>query len=892
MISTEDNSLQGKSIGTLLILCLVLSSVPALYNLVSESEPQYTESRPSTMLDFAALAVIYGDQIPIVAKFDNGLSKNLINLISELNLEFTLGSEKNSHVGPYYLLEGSSDSLEALVEMGVVADIATQTTAQFLESPRDISIPEINADDVWNVLDDFGRNVTGEGILIADLDSGVDWLHPDLWFADGGSYPYVNGTSTGFVNGTDGVDFNRDFALDINESLYALDLDQNGVFDVRTEWLWADNLIQNQIPDVGELFFVVNDTSDNGLLDGFEELVLLGTPKTRYIVEMDGDAHSPSLQVWDREQNLTSSNHRDNMANGGGHGTAVAGILLGGQPGFRKWVGVAPSAELMMIRVIGDENTTLTIEAGLSYANATGADVILTEVGSWTYQYLDGSSLAEAMIDSLVADGIPVISPSGNLGGKAKHALAHTSPGVASQVDFTIPWPGFPGEGEYITSELDAVYITLLSRNVTDFSACNFSVVIDRTFWSMPPITIYLHPGIGYYNFFFEKFNPTAVLNVSSFISTSTRGTQMLGIMINGTLPLTEAAPWHQVNITTPQDMTFHCFISDAQSSWTGGCIWKSNVSDDYEITWPSTADGALSVASYRTRTLVQSGWGPPDVNGDIAGFSSRGPRVDDVHKQCIAAPGGFDVISDFANGSIWQTWFNANNGLPFNEQFGSYRLFSGTSASGPHVAGCAALLLQANSTIGDTVADIITGSARSDGFTGTVPNDIWGAGKLNVEAAILSLTPGPDIDGPVIGNSDRTPFTPNSIESVTVNVTVTDISGVDTVILSFYNGSTWFNITMTWTGSYYESTIPAFPNGTTILYRFYANDTLDNWSMTGTYSYTVTDPGPTTTTTTGGPTTSQPPPEEPDYLRLAVILSAVLALIILAVLCNRRRSR
>ncbi len=556
----------------------------------------------------------------------------------------------------------------------------------------------------------------------------------------------------------------------------------------------------------------------------------------------------------------------------------------------------------MMIRVIGDDFTWLSIEEGLTVANNTGADVILTEVGSWTYQYLDGSSFAEEMIDLLVADGIPVISPSGNLGGMDKHALAHTSAGVASQVDFTIPYPGSPGEGQYITSEPNLVRITVLSRNATDFSSCNFSMVIDRTFWTMPPLTVYLHPGLGYKTFYYEKFNPNAVFNISSFISTSTRGTQMLGIMINGTLPQTSAAPWHQVNITTPLDTTFHYYISDGQTSWTGGCIWKSNVSNDYEITWPSTADSALSVASYRTRTILQDTWNPPDVNGDIAGFSSRGPRIDDVYKQCIAAPGGFDVISDFANGSVWQSTFNAG-GLPFDEQFGSYRLFSGTSASGPHVAGCAALLLQANSTIGDSVADIITGNARSDGFTGTVPNDIWGAGKLDVEAAVLSLTPQPDVDGPVIGSHTRTPFIPNSTQTVTIGITVTDVSGVDTVILSYYNSTTWFNVTMNWTGSEYEGIIPHFPNGTPINYRIYANDTLDNWSMSTMFGYTVTDPGTTTTTTTttgtttgttttGGPTTTSPPPTEPDYLRLAVILSAVLALIILAVVCNRRKGR
>ena len=895
LITTEDEDLQRKAISALFTLCLILSSIPVILYVFPIDEGQQSHTDLMT-LDFDSLSEVYGDKIPVVVRFDQELSDELQGMIANLGLEFSLGSASNSHIGPYYLLRGNPDNLQALTDLRVVSAIAPQTNVQFLESPRDLSIPEINADDVWLMLDDLSRNLTGQDILIADLDSGVDWRHPDLWFADGGTFDYVNSTMTGFVNGTDAVDINGDMALSPNETLYALDLDRNGVFNVRTEWVWVDNVTINGFPDVGEPFFVVNDTSGNGLLDGDEDLIMLGTPKTKYIFEKDGSS-TPSIQHWDRGVNLTKSTHTDDSAFGGGHGTAVAGILLGGQLSYRDYVGVAPDAELLMIRVLGDPYTWLTIEEGLTVANNTGADVILTEIGSWTWHYLDGSSLAEQMIDTLVADGIPVISPSGNLGGKDKHALRQTTPGVSSQVDFTIPWPGSPGEGQYISSEPDTVYITVLSRNATDFSTCNFSVVMDRTFWSMPPLTVYLHPGIGQYNLFFERFNPNAVFNVSSFISTSSRGTQMLGIKINGSLPLTSAVPWHQVNITTPQDMTFHYYISDTESSWTGGCIWKSHVSNDYEITWPSTADSALSVASYRTRTLVQSGWGPPDANGDIAGFSSIGPRIDDVYKQSIAAPGGFDIISDYASGSVWQSWFNAG-GLPFNKQFGSYRLFSGTSASGPHVAGCAVLLLQANSTIGSTVADIITGTARSDGFTGSVPNDIWGAGKLDVEAAVLSLTPQPDVDGPVIGSHDRTPFTPNSTESVTLNVTVMDVSGVDTVILSYYNGTTWFNITMIWTGSYYESTIPAFPNGTPINYRFYTNDTLDNWSVSPMFGYTVTDPGTTTTgpttgtTTPGGPTTTSPPPTEPDYLRLAVILSAVLALIILAVVCNRKRAR
>ena len=69
---------------------------------------------------------------------------NLATLLSEMNIEFTPGNAATSHVGPYYLLEGSQSSLESLTDLGIVSDIAVQTTAEFLQSPRDVSIPEIN----------------------------------------------------------------------------------------------------------------------------------------------------------------------------------------------------------------------------------------------------------------------------------------------------------------------------------------------------------------------------------------------------------------------------------------------------------------------------------------------------------------------------------------------------------------------------------------------------------------------------------------------------------------------------------------------------------------------------------------------------------------------------
>ncbi len=1053
----------------LIVIIIIIPSVP--YTNTSDTDNDVHDELRLCPVDFNAFSNVFGPRIPVMVHFSMPFNEELVIELERLSVGPSLRTYEESHIGKYYLITGPTEGLYELWNRGMVDDIMVQTSTRHIHSTRDVSIPEISADDVWKMVDQLGHNITGEGILIADLDTGVDWRHPDLWFPDNTPYRWLEVFPDGQVtNGSDWIDINNDMLKSLNETLYIIDINRNGVYDVSTDWIWIDNVTQDGVPQPGEPFFVAFDEDGDDVLDPNEELYMLSTPKTRYIVEKN-NVPPYNIVVWERGVNLTVSTHLDVD----GHGTAVAGILLGGQIGFRKYVGVAPNAELMMLRVLDAWGRWLTVEEALAWAYNHGADVILTEIGSWTYEYLDGSSAAETAINTIVDAGVPVISPSGNLGGKDKHALFTANKDVPYVVDFSVP----PPDGVYVKYDIENVYITILSRNNTDFAQCNFSLIFNLQGWGGPPSSppLYLHPKTGYYNFSGGgdalAFGGRVII-VHSFISISDRQTRMCGIWIHNNIPTVNGAPWHILNITPSQTTTFHAFISDDRAGWTGGAVWKSDVNNAYHITWPSTADKALSVASYRTRGLVA-----PEVVGGIAGFSSRGPRIDETLKQGVAAPGGYDIISDYTNASAWSNWFNAFGALPLNPCFGGYRLFSGTSASGPHVAGCAALIIQLACTMGTEVKNIIENTTTADGFTGAVPNSIWGHGKLNVSAAILfvmnrtppaihdvqispqqvryydtvtvtanvtddigldtvllrydvdewtdpqqvvvmtlsmgkysatigtfaysqtvyyavyanntagssvqtsvmqfsvdddrppvlsgawrnstaadhnvavsidvteevgasgvdtvwlnytvddwahnlvvvlteshgtfsGIIPGQpdsthvqycfvakdvadnwnmtdifeyitiDVDAPIIGTPTRDPIAPNNLEVVTITVSVHDNTGVSSVILSYYNGTSWVNVTMILTGDVYQGQIPALPVGTQVQYRVYAGDTRGIWAISPNYTYTVQQVTTTTTTTTEQP--------QPDYMLLGLLVALVFGLVMLSYINQRRR--
>lgn len=94
--------------------------------------------------------------------------------------------------------------------------------------------------------------------------------------------------------------------------------------------------------------------------------------------------------------------------------------------------------------------------------------------------------------------------------------------------------------------------------------------------------------------------------------------------------------------------------------------------------------------------------------------------------------------------------------------------------------------------------------------------------------------------NSPTIWSVTNVTRPPNYNETVLIEANVTDDLGVSMVILSYSDGTTWFNVTMTEeipTTGLYKATIPAFPWLTHVEYMVYANN-----SSSPLYGYEVAD--------------------------------------------------
>ncbi|UCH69667.1 MAG: hypothetical protein JSV29_05265 [Candidatus Bathyarchaeota archaeon] len=117
--------------------------------------------------------------------------------------------------------------------------------------------------------------------------------------------------------------------------------------------------------------------------------------------------------------------------------------------------------------------------------------------------------------------------------------------------------------------------------------------------------------------------------------------------------------------------------------------------------------------------------------------------------------------------------------------------------------------------------------------------------GADNVATTVTDFYTVGDPYPPTISFVDHSPTSPSYNESVSVFAEATEpsnASGIDSVILSYWNGSVWTDVTMTLGDMFYTASIPPLPYGITVQYQVFARDYAGNLAASDTYSYNVTD--------------------------------------------------
>ncbi len=599
-------------------------------------------------------------------------------------------------------------SLDALARLPGVRRVELDGPMLKSPPPLDLTTHLVQADATWRSVGPSGVPITGAGITICDVDTGTDIHHPAFFRADGGYYDWIDTNDSGaFEPGEDAVDFG-DGPVSIRSlnGVVAQYWDakpllgtEDPAYDVANDYLYADEDgdgvrsfgkaagFTETSPSFGERYLLPDDVDRDGKLDLGEKVVVLGSSKIA--------AFRVRTKIYRRGKNLLDSPEFDESML---HGVGSSGVMVAGQPGLSRRVGMAPDADLIMATDLdGDRQVQMT-----QFCVQEGAKVVLHEYAPWVGYHLDGSSSLEALIDESFGEGVVHVNPAGNLSTAQK--LMKRALAAGETRDLTIQVPALGANvmvGSFLWRDTSRALSFTITTPTGDTVAlggggAGFQTAVDATF------------------------------DVAGASYDSSRGTRMIYFYVyahDGSATPVTVGDW-KVTVTDPTapggpPVTLIGYVMDEISGWGQGIRFVDDVSEDHLIGWPGTADHGLAVAAY-------TGYGDPgSPSGARAGYSGRGRRIDDVPILWVSAPDNPIVPAHFEAFDL--AWMQ----------------YGGTSGASPHVAGAAALLFASDPSLdAEQVRDRIGASAVADEQTKAVPNEDFGNGKLDVYGAIFGEAP------------------------------------------------------------------------------------------------------------------------------------------------------
>jgi len=452
-------------------------------------------------------------------------------------------------------------------------------------------------------------------------------------------------------------------------------------------------------------------------------------------------------QHWNTAQ---IQNHQCTQEDEDNHGTHVSGTAAGGGRAanpLANFTGIAPESEIIFVKMTGDDNMILD---GANWifqrAAALGRPCVINMSLGGHLGAHDGTALYDQGMTALGGPGRLLIAAAGNEGEKLIHlsATVDGEGGPAILVPQT-ETPGFMVDG---WAEADSP----LALEIAVLNPSNWDVL-----FTSPTV----QPG-GMWE---GNWNGLTLGIDQQETNNPQNGDRHFQLQAEGE-GYTNYIYGLSFAAQGVAEASFHAWeLTDGATVFTNqveGAIPGDNL---YTVGSPAVAQGVLAVAAHNTRNSYPDVNGQLQVNeaiviGDRAGFSSIGPTRDGRLKPEIAAPGQLIAAALTSAGD--------QSGARVL-QHGWYHVLEGTSMATPHVTGACALLLGLEPELEPVDLPVLFGlTSTVDGFTGTVPNLLWGWGKMDVAAAaaLLALdvtTPPTTPKGFSLLGAQPNPFNPST---------------------------------------------------------------------------------------------------------------------------------
>ena len=422
-----------------------------------------------------------------------------------------------------------------------------------------------------------------------------------------------------------------------------------------------------------------------------------------------------------------------------GHGTHVAGIAAGnGGPG-KRFAGVAPGADLIIVRASRNDSGDIAetdAVAGTKFvfdmAKADGrAAVVNLSLGSQFGPH-DGTSVFERALQALAqGPGRAVVVAASNEGDSPPiHTAIRVTRGTPVVLPLMLPGP----DGAGATYRSAQVFVWISFRDGGDLTVALAGP--DHVQWLSP-----VSKDDGRQVSPYAGVLAQVVNDVHDASQTIPSGTHGAIVTLRGPLPA------GRYGLVLEGEGAIEAWIQGIGEAGEGdgSAFFSQGGLIEGTIGVPASSEGVISVGCVGLRTtltsrlLKQYTLSHTQV-GQRCFFSSAGPSANGAMRPDVMAP-GFFVVSALAHRA-----FERSPGGDFSSQQivePTHAALSGTSMSSPFVAGAIALLFQRDPTLTQEGArDALQAGARalSDDDGSGFRDFSKGAGILDVEGAIAAL--------------------------------------------------------------------------------------------------------------------------------------------------------